>query len=112
SSDMSGELSFIKKWTQSSPTRLKKYVDWGERKTAKELSDSFSFINMTYQGVIDDTDYMEYLSTFNDYNNIMVSLDNINLKDKVEESSIRKFKEASEQINKELLVAEIGRASC
>jgi ABC-type cobalamin/Fe3+-siderophores transport system ATPase subunit len=105
SSDMSGELSFIKEWTQSSPTRLKKYVDWGERKTAKELSDSFSFINMTYQGVIDDTDYLEYLSTFNDYTNTMVSLDNINLKDKVEESSIRKFKEASEQINRELLIA-------
>lgn len=105
SSNMSRELSFIKEWTQSSPTRLKKYVDWGERKTAKELSDNFSFINMTYQGVIDDTDYMEYLSTFNDYTNTMMSLDNINLKDKVEESSIQKFKEASEQINKELLLA-------
>jgi len=94
SSNLSNEIQCIKSWQQSNPTSIKKYFDWGEKTTAKELSDKFSFINMAFEELIDDSKYLSFIEAYKNFYSLKDSYEIIDLDEKISVKS----KEQLEQV--------------
>ncbi len=82
-SNLSSEINYIKDWQQSNPTSIKKYFDWGEKTTAKELSDKFSFINMTFEELIDDSKYLGFIESYIEFHSLKDIYEKIELDGKI-----------------------------
>lgn len=102
-SDFSSDINFINTWKQTTPTSLEKYYEWGEKTTAKNISDDFAFVNMTYESIIDETDYKNSIIAYNEFTKLLSDYDLIDLNSIVKNEVLEIFDKAANIVIKEAL---------